>query len=64
MGDKLLTIEEAAEILQLAPRTVNKYLREGKLPGAKLGGKLWRIRESTLFEWIGEQEAASKEGRE
>ena len=46
--EKLLTPEQAAEILAIKPRTILEWLRTGKLKGVKVGGKLWRIRESDL----------------
>ena len=50
--DKLLTPEQAAERLQISPLTVRKWLREGKLPGVKPGGKVWRVREKDLEEFL------------
>jgi excisionase family DNA binding protein len=51
--DTLLTPEEAAARLHLSPITVKKWLRAGRLPGVKLGGKgLWRVRESDLAAYI------------
>lgn len=43
----LLTPEEAAELLKLHPWTVRRMLREGILPGAKIGDN-WRIRRSDI----------------
>ncbi|MGH8057662.1 MAG: helix-turn-helix domain-containing protein [Candidatus Entotheonellia bacterium] len=48
----LLTPEETAEELRLAPKTVKDWLRDGKLPGVKLGGKVWRIRREDLDAFI------------
>jgi excisionase family DNA binding protein len=42
LRQELLTIEEAADYLKLTPYTVRRYLREGKLPGLRVGGQ-WRI---------------------
>jgi excisionase family DNA binding protein len=44
---EFLTPEEVAARLKVQPRTVQEWLRTGRLPGLKLG-KLWRIRESDL----------------
>jgi excisionase family DNA binding protein len=49
---KLLTPEQAAERLGVSPKTVRDWLREGKLPGYKLMGKLWRVSESDLADFI------------
>jgi excisionase family DNA binding protein len=43
----VLTIEQAAAMLQLNPQVVREYLRKGKLPGCKIG-RHWRILEEDL----------------
>jgi excisionase family DNA binding protein len=43
----LLTPEEAAARLRVAPQTVYRLARAGKLPGVKVG-HLWRIRRADL----------------
>lgn len=50
--ERLFTPEEAAEVLRVKPRTVMEWLRRGKLTGVKLGGKLWRVKESDLRAFI------------
>jgi excisionase family DNA binding protein len=45
--NEMLTIEEAAAKLKMAPKTFRDWLRTGKLPGVKLG-KRWLIREQDL----------------
>jgi excisionase family DNA binding protein len=47
----LLTVEEAAATLKLAPKTLRDWLRTGKLPGVKMG-KRWLIREQDLEDAI------------
>lgn len=49
---RILTVEQAAEKLQLSPKAVRKYLRTGKLPGRKIG-KVWRLLESELERFVG-----------
>ena len=44
--DKLLTIEEVAEILRVSTRSVNRYIESGRLKASKLG--VWRIKQSDL----------------
>ncbi len=58
LGD-LLTAAEVAEILDIHPRTVGEYLREGKLAGIQLAGG-WRVSEKSLRDFV--QEAASGGG--
>ena len=48
MKSKLYTTKEAAEILGIDKRTVNKYLLDGTLKGAKLGERIWRISQEDL----------------
>jgi excisionase family DNA binding protein len=45
MGEeaRLLTPEQVAERLSVSRHTIMKWLRDGKLAGRKLGGKIWRI---------------------
>lgn len=45
---RLLTPKEVAEYLALNEQTVRKWLREGKLPGVKLPGDVWRVKPETL----------------
>ena len=47
VGDKLLTLLEAAEVLRLSTRTVREYLKRGEIRG-KLIGKRWRFRRADL----------------
>lgn len=49
---KLLTTNEAAAIAKVDPRTVARWLREGRLEGVKLNGRTWRIEERELEEFI------------
>lgn len=48
MDEGLLTVEQAAEHLQMHPDTVRRLLREGSLPGVKLGKRQWRISAAAL----------------
>ena len=50
--EKLLTIDEVAEMLRVHRNTVEGWLHSGALSGYKLGGKLWRIPESALDEFL------------
>ncbi len=47
IGERLLTLREAAEVLRLHPRTVREYLRRGELEGRVIGGR-WRFRRKDL----------------
>lgn len=49
---RLLTPEQVAEHLGIAVKTVKDYLREGVLPGVKIGKRIWRIRPEDLQAFI------------
>jgi len=51
---KLLTTDEAAEIMTIAPKTVRALCHSGKIPSAKIG-KGYRIKEEDLQEYIDSQ---------
>lgn len=61
--EKLMTIKEVAEYLQLEEHTVYKMARKGEIPAFKLG-KNWRVRKDLLDKWIEEQiKKKSKKGK-
>ncbi len=45
----MYSTEQAAELLEISPLTLTKWLRVGKIRGVKLG-RVWRIPESALDE--------------
>jgi excisionase family DNA binding protein len=47
IGERLLTLREAADFLRLHPRTVRRYLRCGELQGRIIGGR-YRFRRCDL----------------
>jgi excisionase family DNA binding protein len=47
IGERLLTLREAAGILRMNPRTLRAYLRRGEIEGRIIGGK-WRFRRIDL----------------
>ena len=54
VGGDLLTAAEVAEILDIHPRTVGEYIRDGKLRAFQLGGG-WKISEHALRAFVREQ---------
>lgn len=50
MSDKLLTIEEVADVLRVSTRTVIRYIKSGKLKASKIG--VWRIKEIDLNKFL------------
>jgi len=47
IGEHLLTLREAAEMLRLNPRTVREYVQRGEIEGRIIGGR-WRFRRADL----------------
>jgi excisionase family DNA binding protein len=47
IGERLLTLREAAEVLRLSPRTVREYVQRGEIKG-RIIGKRWRFRRADL----------------
>jgi excisionase family DNA binding protein len=47
IGDRLLTLREAAEVLRLSTRTVREYVQRGEIEGRIIGGR-WRFRRAGL----------------
>lgn len=56
---ELLSVDDLAARLQVAPRTVRRWCGEGKLPAAIEFGGLLRWRRDAVEEWIAEREEAS-----
>ena len=52
---RLLTLAEAANLLHVSTRTLQRMIRGRDLPALKVGGQ-WRLRESQLAEWIERRE--------
>ena len=48
---RLLTLEAAAEILQVSKRTLMRMIQKKEVPAFKVGGQ-WRIRESQFRKWV------------
>ena len=47
IGERLLTLPEAADVLRLSPRTMREYVQRGELEGRIIGGR-WRFRRADL----------------
>ena len=57
MNDKFLTIREAADQLNVNPRTINRWIHKGKLNAVKLPGRAggeFRISPSELDHLLGD----------
>jgi len=57
---RLLTLSEAAALLQVSTRTLQRMIRQRQLPAFKVGGQ-WRMRESQLSEWLDQKEKSARQ---
>lgn len=57
MAEELCTVDFAAERLKLHPKTVLRFIREGRLPARRIG-KAYRIRRADLDAFAGVPPAA------
>jgi excisionase family DNA binding protein len=49
--ERLLDSDEAAALLGIHKKTLQRMARSGEVPGVQIGD-LWRFRASTLNEWL------------
>ncbi|MBI4489192.1 MAG: helix-turn-helix domain-containing protein [Deltaproteobacteria bacterium] len=57
---KLLTLAEAAAILQVSKRTLLRMIQQREVPAFKIGGQ-WRIRESQFRKWVENKESLASD---
>lgn len=57
--EKLLTIEEVADILRVSTRTIIRYIESGKLKASKIG--VWRVKESDIHLFL--EETSNKKNK-
>lgn len=48
---RLITLAEAASLLQVSKRTLLRMIQKREVPAFKVGGQ-WRIRETQFKEWV------------
>ncbi|OGP30918.1 MAG: hypothetical protein A2038_00710 [Deltaproteobacteria bacterium GWA2_57_13] len=51
MEMRLITLAEAASLLQVSKRTLLRMIQKKEVPAFKVGGQ-WRIRETQFKEWV------------
>jgi len=56
---RLLTLNEAAELLQVSTRTLQRMIHSGEMPALKVGGQ-WRVREAQLRQWVENREGSAR----
>lgn len=52
MTQKLLTVKEVSEILDLKPARIYELTRQKKLPFVQIGERQYRYSETALMNWI------------
>ncbi len=57
---RLLTLADAAGILQVSKRTLFRMIQQKQVPAFKVGGQ-WRIRESQFIKWVESKEHSISE---
>jgi excisionase family DNA binding protein len=66
-GNDIFTIKELSEYLRVHPTTIYRLLREGRLPGFRVGTN-WRFNRIAIQEWeraktADDPQVVSKRGR-
>lgn len=61
MDEKFFTTEQVANILQVHPFTILKFIKQGRLKGIKLG-RVYRIKESDMKDFLEESVANKASG--
>lgn len=57
--EKLLTIDQVAELLQIPKGSIYNLVHEDRIPHLKIGGRL-RFQESSLQDWLKKYERKEK----
>lgn len=63
MEERLLTVREVAEYMQMNERTILKLVNAGNLPGAKIASQ-WRFKRSVIDAWLEDQMGTSNADEE
>lgn len=53
-SDEVLATEEAAALLKLHPKVLERKARDGEIPADRLGRE-WRFRRTAILDWLGKQ---------
>ena len=48
---EIMTTQEVAKYLKLHEITISKLVKEGKIPGVRIG-RVWRFDKETIDKWI------------
>lgn len=61
MEEKLLTVEDLAEYLQVSTKTIYRMLRRGRVPCYRVGNQ-WRFRKETIDKWLDHEHKITESG--
>jgi len=59
---EIMTPREAAEYLSVHVRTIYRLVKNGEIPGRKIGGS-WRFKKDALDDWLSIREDPSSDGK-
>jgi len=59
-AEALLDSQQAAQLLRIHPRTLQRLARQGELPALQIG-RLWRYRASDLTAWVQSRTAQAQQ---
>lgn len=59
-NDQVFTIKELSKYLRIAESSLYKLVREGKIPGQKIG-KAWRFYKPAIDAWLSEKSVDKKD---
>ena len=54
--EELLTVDEAAQVMKVNPRTIRSYINSGELAVVMIGKREYRIRREALNSFIKDKE--------
>jgi len=60
--ERLLTVDQLADWLQVKPRTIYQWVHEGYIPVLKLGS-LVRFSQPSVVDWLRKRESPGRAGR-
>ncbi len=61
--EKLMTVKEVSELLNLKPSTIRKWVHTGFIPHVKLGKRSVRFQASIIEEWVKTSLRPGRSGR-
>ncbi|HZP46631.1 MAG TPA: helix-turn-helix domain-containing protein [Candidatus Binataceae bacterium] len=59
IDEEVFTIRELSEYLRVHPTTIYRLLRQGRLPGFRVGSN-WRFNRSAIEQWQSAQASATE----